>query len=211
MRRRIFSFISTHSEYLVSLTRNYIAVAGVCLIFVSGCRQQMGQQPRYRPLEQSPFFADGRSARKPVPGTVARSFRGDDPPQAVYKTSGTYSNNFPYQLTREMLARGRERFDINCAACHGLAGDGNGMIVSRGFSPPVSFHADEVRNQPIGFYFDVVTHGYGAMASYAGQVSEQDRWAIIAYIRALQLSRHATLDDLPAEERLRLTMGGEKR
>jgi mono/diheme cytochrome c family protein len=169
-----------------------------CLLF-AGCRQQMGQQPKYRPLEGSGFFDDGRSARQPVRGTVSRSLSGKEIQNAAYKQGGTYTNDFPYKLTPELLARGRERYEIDCAVCHGLAGYGDGMIVKRGFSPPPSYHRDDVRNQPVGFYFDVITNGYGAMASYAAQVSEQDRWAIIAYIRALQLSQRAAPDDVPPE------------
>ena len=180
-------------------------------LFLGGCRQQMGQQPKYRPLEASTFFADGRSAREPVRGTVARNLLGNDGVPAAFKTGNTYVVNFPYPITLELLARGQERFNIHCAPCHSQTGDGNGMIVRRGFSPPPSFHAAEVRGQPVGFYFDVITNGYGAMASYAAQVSAKDRWAIIAYIRALQLSQHTTIDNVPQEEKSRLTTGVQVR
>lgn len=186
----------------------YLLPFTLCLLF-GGCRQQMGQQPKYKPLEESDFFADERSARKPVRGTVARTYRGDDIQPAAFKSGATYSNDFPYPITQELLARGRARYEINCAVCHGLAGYGDGMIVRRGFSPPPSYHSDDVRAQPVGFYFDVITHGYGAMASYAAQVNERDRWAIIAYIRALQLSQHAAPADVPPQERARFANGGQ--
>jgi mono/diheme cytochrome c family protein len=171
----------------------------------------MGRQPKYRPLQASAFFADGRSARQSVRGTVARSLRGDDEAPLAFKTGSTYANNLPYPITLELLARGQQRFNIHCAPCHSQTGDGNGMIVRRGFSPPPSFHAAEVRDQPVGFYFDVITNGYGAMAGYTAQVTAEDRWAIIAYMRALQLSQHATIDNVPPEEKSRLTSGGPLR
>src|SRR5579885_44701 len=179
-----------------------------CLLS-AGCRQQMGQQPKYKPLEASSFFDDGRSARPPVRGTVSRSLDGKDIQSAAYKRGGAYTNDFPYQLTPQLLARGRERYEIDCAVCHGLAGYGDGMVVQRGFSASPSYHRDDVRSQPVGFYFDVITNGYGAMGSYAAQVSEQDRWAIIAYIRALQLSQRATPDDVPPDVRARFVSSSQ--
>jgi mono/diheme cytochrome c family protein len=186
--------------------------AFVCLLlFLAGCRQDMGQQPKYRPLEASTFFADGRSERQPVPGSVARNLTGDEAAPIAFKTGNTYVAAFPYPVTLELLTRGQQRFNIYCAPCHSQTGDGNGMIVRRGFIPPPSLHAAEVRSQPVGFYFDVITNGYGAMAGYAAQVNAADRWAIVAYIRALQLSQHATIDSVPAEEKSRLTDGVKPR
>jgi hypothetical protein len=177
-------------------------------LFLGGCRQDMGQQPKYRPLEASEFFADGRSAREPVRGTVARSLRGGDDVPAAFKTGNTYVESLPFPITLELLERGQQRFKIYCAPCHSAVGDGDGMIVRRGFSHPPSFHASEVRGRPVGFYFDVITNGYGAMAGYAAQLNAGDRWAVISYIRALQLSEHATIDNVPPEERSRLMNEG---
>lgn len=201
---QVFFFISAYP-------RRRACLALVSLILSAGCRQQMGQQPKYKPLEGSDFFSDGRSARKPVGGTVARTLHGGEAQPAAFKSGAAYTNDFPYPVTPELLARGRARYEINCAVCHGLAGYGDGMIVRRGFGAPPSYHRDDVRAQPVGFYFDVVTNGYGAMASYKAQVSERDRWAIIAYIRALQLSQRATVDDVPPEERSRFGGGGQQR
>lgn len=168
----------------------------------------MGEQPKYRPLQASTFFPDGRSERPPVPGTVSRSLQGDDKAPPAFKTGDTYVDSFPYPVTLDLLARGQQRFNIYCSPCHSRTGDGNGMIVLRGFSPPPSLHDPEVRGQPVGFYFDVISNGFGAMAGYGAQVNAEDRWAIIAYIRALQLSRHTTIDNVPPAERSRLTNGG---
>ncbi|MGI8654912.1 MAG: c-type cytochrome [Pyrinomonadaceae bacterium] len=180
------------------------------LMLATACAQQMSRQPKYKPLEPSAFFENNTSARPVVPGTVARNVDKENAPTIV-KNGDAYTNAFPFPLTRELLERGRERYEINCAVCHGLVGAGDGMIVQRGFSPPPSFHRDDVRAQPVGFYFDVITNGYGAMGRYGYQITARDRWAIIAYIRALQLSQHATLDDAPPEQRLKLSEGSNER
>ncbi len=180
-----------------------------CLSFAA-CAQQMSREPKFKPLEPTSFFKNNASARPVVPGTVARDYRKEDASLSVVKSGDAYTNDFPFPVTRELIERGRERYNINCAVCHSYTGDGDGMIVRRGFSPPPSFHADIVRRQPVGFYFDVITNGYGAMGRYGYQVTARDRWAIIAYIRALQLSRNATLDDVPPKERGRLTSEGNQ-
>lgn len=168
------------------------------LLFVAGCTQQMAEQPRCGPLEVSAFFADERCARQPVEGTVARGYLRLDEHLYAGRVDGQVADTLPFPLTRQVLERGQERYNIYCTPCHDHLGTGQGMIVRRGFSPPPSLHDERLRRAPLGHFFDVITHGYGAMPSYAAQVSAQDRWAIAAYIRALQLSQHATLAEVPA-------------
>lgn len=167
-----------------------------------GCNQHMAQQPSYRPFAPSDLFADGSSAR-PIPAdTVAQNGPIGDPRETTGKAAdGQDLKDIPLPVTRDLVLRGQSRFNIFCAPCHGQAGYGDGVIVERGFTPPPSFHSDTLRNAPAGHYFDVVTHGLGAMPGYAPQVPPDDRWAIIAYIRALQRSQNAMLNDVPAQER----------
>ncbi len=173
--------------------------------------QLMGQQPRYEPLEPSAFFPDGRSARDPVPGTVARGHleldahlvRGQAGPAGAGEAGGP-ATTFPFPVTAAVVARGRERFDVFCSPCHGRTGDGDGMVVRRGFLPPPTLHSEPMRRHPVGHFFQVITEGYGAMPSYARQIDPRDRWAIVAYVRALQLSQHARLSDVPEAERAAL-------
>lgn len=176
-------------------------------ILVAGCQQKMAAQPRYKPLAESSFFDDERSARPLVPGTVARGHLEADEQFYTGKSHGKPVETFPFPVTREVLARGRERFNIFCSPCHDRVGTGQGMVVKRGYRPPQSLHIDRLRRAPVGHFFDVITHGFGAMPDYAEQVPARDRWAIIAYIRALQLSQNARLADVPALERRRLLEG----
>ena len=176
----------------------------VMLIAAAGCRQKMADQPRYDPLEASGFFADGMSARPRVAGTVARGEMTSDPFFDSGKRNGQIADGFPMPVTIELVNRGHERYDIFCAQCHGRVGDGNGMIPSRGYRRPPSFHTETIRNRTTGHYFDVMTNGFGAMPPYRNQVSPQDRWAIVAYIRALQLSQNATVADVPPADRAHL-------
>ena len=158
----------------------------------------MQEMPYQRPLVQSDFYADRRSERPIIPGTVARGHLDAD---AYFYTGRIGANDgdyLPFPATQEVLARGQQRFNIYCSPCHGELGDGNGMIVQRGFKHPPSYHIDRLRRAPIGYFFDVMTNGYGAMSDYSQQVQPADRWAIAAYIRALQLSQHATEADVPA-------------
>jgi len=173
-------------------------------LLVSACQQQMADQPRVQPLQKSTFFGDERSARPLPPGTVARGELRLDDALSTGKSSGVLVDTLPIPLTLALLDRGQERFDIFCSPCHGRVGNGDGMIVRRGFRPPPSYHIDRLRQAPIGHFFDVMTNGFGAMPSYAAQVPLYDRWAIAAYIRALQLSQHAPLAYLPPAERPRL-------
>jgi mono/diheme cytochrome c family protein len=176
------------------------AVALSAVVLSAGCRQDMHDQPKYIPLRESTFFADARSARPIVAGTVARGQLHEDVLLNTGKDNGADAAVFPFAVDERVMAHGRERFNIYCSPCHGSAGFGDGMVVRRGYRAPPSFHDDRLRNVPVGHFFDVVSHGFGAMPDYAAQISAEDRWAIVAYIRALQLSEHATVNDVPAEE-----------
>jgi hypothetical protein len=182
-------------------------ILGLCGIGLAGCgyslRQDMANQPRQNPLSPSTFFPDGRSARPLPDNTVARGEIADDE-ILVPKDS----NAFPLPLTPELLERGQERYEIFCSPCHGLQGDGQGLVTMRGMKHPPSFHQDRLRAEPNGYLYDVVTNGFGAMYAYSAQIPPRDRWAIIAYVRALQLSRNAHLADLPADLREKLMAGG---
>ena len=179
------------------------------LAVLSACRQDMHDQPKYIPLRPSDFFADGRSARPLSEGTVARGYL--DANVLLYTgkgADGKPSNEFPMPVTKELLLRGQQRFNIYCSPCHDRTGSGDGMIVRRGYRRPPTYHSDRLRQQPNGYFFDVITRGFGAMPDYAAQVQPEDRWAIVAYIRALQLSQQASINDVPAADRSQL--GGAK-
>ena len=170
-----------------------------------GCRQDMHDQPRYEPLEASKFFADGMASRQLPEGTVARGHLAADTVFATGKdAAGSAVAELPMPATRELLLRGRQRFDVFCSPCHGRLGDGTGMAVRRGFKRPPSFHEDRLRDSPVGYYFDVMTHGFGVMPSYAAAIPPEDRWAIAGYVRALQLSQRAHLADLEPADRAAL-------
>jgi hypothetical protein len=169
------------------------------------CRQDMHDQPRYKPLRPSDFFPDGRSARPLIEGAVARGHLNED--TAFYTGKGPDGkplDTFPFPVTREVILRGQERFNVYCAPCHDPLGTGNGMIVRRGYRRPPSYHIDRLRTVPHGYIFDVITSGFGAMPDYAAQIEPRDRWAIVSYVRALQLSRNATINDVPADARAQL-------
>ncbi|MFN2442550.1 MAG: cytochrome c [Thermoanaerobaculia bacterium] len=182
-------------------------VAGLTL---AACRpqQQMADQPAYQPLEASDFYADGMSARKPVDGTIARGHLRDDTLLYTGRTAGAPSALYPFEITRADLERGRERFEIFCSPCHGQTGQGDGMIVRRGYRRPPSYHTDRLRELPAGHFYDVMTNGFGVMPSYAAQIPVRDRWLIAAYIRVLQLSQSAPAEAVPAEERAKLVIPG---
>jgi len=180
-----------------------MAAAGV------GCRQDMQDQPKYIPLRPSEFFADGRSERPQIEGTVARGHLNDD--AALYTGKGPDGkplDAFPFPVTREVIERGQGRFNVYCSPCHGRLGNGDGMIVRRGFRKPPSYHIDRLRQVPNGYIYDVISSGFGAMPDYAAQIAPADRWAIVAYVRALQLSQNASLNDVPAAARAGLARGG---
>lgn len=164
-------------------------------VALSACRQGMVDQQKVKPLAENAFFADARGSRVPPPHTVARGQLREDEQFYTGKIGNDLAATFPMPVTRQMLTRGQERFDIYCAVCHGATGAGNGMIVQRGFPQPPSFHEQRLRDASVGHFVDVITNGYGVMYSYASRVAPDDRWAIAAYIRALQLSQHATPTD----------------
>jgi mono/diheme cytochrome c family protein len=166
----------------------------------------MYNQPRSNPLAKSDFFADGAASRTLIPGTIAQGQLDEDDAFYHGKNGTNLVGDFPVPVTLALLERGRERYDIYCAVCHGRTGDGHGMIVQRGFPPPPSYHIDRLRQVPPGYFFDVITHGYGVMYSYAARVEPADRWAIAAYIRALQLSHNARLEDVPPADRSQLSV-----
>lgn len=179
-----------------------LLVAAVGL-FTAGCHTDMWRQPRSEPLDPSEFFADGQNNRPLVPGTIARDHLRLDNAFYTGAKSGKWVDELPVPLTKELLKRGQERFEIYCTPCHGQLGDGNGMIAHRGFQlrrPVGNYHTDRLRNMPLGHFYDVITNGYGTMYSYASRVEPQDRWAIAAYIRVLQLSQNADQADAAAAE-----------
>jgi len=205
LRHREFVF-SEQKHLCVSVSPWLIRLCVLCLlcVIVSGCRQDMHDQPKYIPLRQSAFFNDARSARPVVEGTIARGQLRDDELLYSGKVNGADAAMFPMSIDAAVMARGQQRFNIYCAPCHGRTGQGDGMVVRRGYRRPPSLHQDRLRNAPTGHFFDVMTNGFGAMPDYAAQIRAEDRWAIIAYIRALQLSEHASLADVPAADRSRL-------
>jgi mono/diheme cytochrome c family protein len=212
------------------------------LIFFSACRQDMHDQPKYKPLRPSAFFDDGRSARVPVEGTVARGQLREDSlyytgrtgqaPQSVTTGSASgavqtgvaqpatgaaagttspsmqgFANTFPFPITPEVVNRGEERFNIYCSVCHDRTGSGLGMVVRRGYRRPPALYIDRLRQAPAGYLFDVITSGFGAMPDYSAQIPPRDRWAIVAYIRALQIANQGTIADVPEQDRSRIGTG----
>lgn len=174
------------------------------MVMLCGCRPDMFNQPRNNPLSKSDFFTNGAGSRVLLPGTIARGQLHEDTAFYAGKVGTNLIAEFPVPVTRALLERGRDRYDIYCSVCHDKTGDGKGMIVQRGFPMPPSFHIDRLRQAPVGHFFDVMTQGYGVMYSYASRVEPADRWAIAEYIRALQLSHNARMQDVPAGERAKL-------
>jgi mono/diheme cytochrome c family protein len=179
------------------MSRGKTALAVIALFALTACHQKMANQARYDPLEPSDFFEDGMASRPRLAGTVARGEVGGDPYLETGKINGQEGDAFPFPVTEAVMNRGQERFNIYCSQCHGRLGDGNGMIPSRGFRRPPSFHTQTLRTAKAGHFFDVMTNGFGSMPPYRTMVPPQDRWAIVAYIRALQLSQGATMSDVP--------------
>jgi hypothetical protein len=186
----------------MSNLRKLSPLASLALFFLVGCRQDMHDQPRFKPLAKSDFYSDLRSARPPVEGTVARGQLHEDQYLYTGKVGDDPGDYMPFPVTRELLSRGQQRFNIYCSPCHSRLGDGNGMIVQRGYRAPPSYHTDRLRKAPLGHFFDVISNGFGAMPDYAAQIPVRDRWAIVAYIRALQLSQAASAADLPAGQKV---------
>ena len=188
---------------MLLLRETCVAVIVIMTVVFSGCRIDMHVQPRQNPLSRSDFFSDQRSARPPVEGTVARGQLSEDTYFYTGKVGSSPGDYMPFKVTKEVLERGRERFDIYCAPCHSRLGDGNGFVPSRGFSrKPPSYHIPRLQKAPLGYFYDVMTDGFGIMPDYASQISPQDRWNIVAYIRALQLSQSATSADVPAGQKI---------
>jgi mono/diheme cytochrome c family protein len=182
-----------------------LLLAAFACLALSGCdelHQDMATQPKNRPLSPSDFFHDGRSERPLLENTVARGSLANDELMIAKD-----SNAFPLPVDEALLERGRERYGVYCTPCHGLQGDGNGMVALRGMKLPPSYHIDRLRESPNGYFYDVITNGFGQMYGYAAQVPPRDRWAIVAYVRALQLSRHAHAAELPADLRDKLSKG----
>lgn len=190
------------------MTRPFAAACVAAAVLAAGCRQDMHDAPRYDPLEASAVLPGGAGSQPLVAGTVARGQLRDDELLYTGAVNGEPSEVFPFEITREDLERGQERFDIYCAPCHGRTGAGDGMVVQRGHRVAASYHIDRLRGMPAGYFFDVITNGFGAMPDYRSQIVPEDRWRIVAYIRALQLSHNATVDDVPAAERGQLQGAG---
>jgi len=210
MKLRLELDTGAAAQRTVARTRRSAALRAACclgaaIFLLSGCRLDMHIQPKYLPYEPTDFFSDGRSERQPVPGTIARGQLRVDELFYTGKENGTEANEFPFAITRTDLQRGRERYNIYCTPCHDYAGDGNGMIVQRGFPTPPSYHIQRLREAPVGHFFGVMTNGLGVMYSYADRVEPADRWRIAAYIRVLQLSQNATVNDVPDSERQKLS------
>ena len=175
----------------------------IATLALAGCRQDMHDQPRFKPLAKSDFYSDMRSARTPIPDTVARGQLHEDAYFYTGKVGSNPGDYVPFPITEEILTRGRERYNIYCAPCHSRVGDGNGMIPSRGFPrKPPSFHIERLQKAPLGYFFDVMTNGFGIMPDYASQISTRDRWCIVAYLRALQLSQNASSADVPSGQQV---------
>jgi mono/diheme cytochrome c family protein len=184
--------------------RLLLIVACAALGLLSSCRRDMAQQAKYKPLQAATFFENGMASRPLPPHTIPRGQLREDELYFTGRLNGQLANVFPETVTRAMLERGRERFDIYCAVCHGASGKGDGMIVRRGFPAPPSLHLDRLRTAPAGHFYDVITSGFGVMYPYAARVAPADRWAIAAYIRALQLSQNSTLADVEPAEKAQL-------
>jgi mono/diheme cytochrome c family protein len=179
----------------------HIWVGAVLLLALAGCRNDMHDQPRYKPLAESDFFSDHRAARPAIEGTVARGHLRIDEARYTGKIGGEDIDLFPIPIAKADIERGQTRFNIYCTPCHGRLGDGNGMVVLRGYRQAATYYSDKLMKAPVGHFFDVITNGFGAMPSYASRLDPDDRWRVIAYIRALQLSESAKLTDVPADKR----------
>jgi hypothetical protein len=205
---------SSHSSALGVRRSAAVFLAGVvCCLCFAACRQDMHNQPKYRPLRASEFFRDGSSARPVVEGTVARGTLQEDEAFFTGKMGTTAVTVLPFAVDEHVLDRGEERYNIYCTPCHDRTGTGKGMVVQRGYRQPPSFHDDRLRAAAPGHFFDVMTNGFGAMPDYRAQISPRDRWAIVAYIRALQLSQRAAPSDIPGGDPTKLAKpapGGER-
>ncbi len=181
-----------------------LALLALTTLVAAGCRQDMHDTPRYEAFEASASFPDGRASRTAPAGTVARGWLRDDEALYTGKVAGQIVEQFPFPIAHADLLRGQQRFNIYCTPCHGKLGDGHGMVVQRGLRQAASYHQDRLRTEKVGYFYDVITNGFGAMQGYAEQIPVRDRWLIVAYVRALQLSQHASVNDVPADQRAAL-------
>jgi mono/diheme cytochrome c family protein len=184
--------------------RSQLVVVFCALAAVSGCRQDMHDQPKYRPLRASAFFENTSSARPLVDGTIARGTLQADASFFTGKNGALFVSELPFPVTQAVLDRGQERFNIYCTPCHDATGSGNGLVVQRGYPKPQTYHSDRLRKIEAGYFFDVMTNGFGRMPDYRAQLTPRDRWNIVAYIRALQLSQHAAPSDVPGGDPTKL-------
>ena len=181
------------------MARKFVGFTALAsMLVLAGCRQDMQDQPKFFPQRGTSLFADGRSARPQVENTVARGQLHEDSYFYSGMTGGKEGDGMPFAVTPELMARGQERYNVYCTPCHSRVGNGAGMIVQRGYRPAGNFHTDRLRNAPLGHFFNVMTNGYGAMPDYSAQLTPEDRWAVVAYIRALQLSQDAKPGDASA-------------
>ena len=181
-----------------------VLVLSAIVLFAAGCRQDMHNAPRYEVFEASDSFPDGRASRSAPAGTVARGWLREDEALYTGKRDGVPVEAIPFAVTHDDLKRGQERYTIYCTPCHGQLGDGNGMVVERGLRQAANFHQDRLRQERLGYFFDVITNGFGAMQGYAEQIPVRDRWLVAGYVRALQYSQNASVNDVPPERRAEL-------
>jgi mono/diheme cytochrome c family protein len=181
-----------------------LVVGLICIAALAGCRQDMHDQPKYRPLRASAFFENTSSARPLVEGTIARGTLQTDTAFFTGKNGAMLVSELPFPVTQAVLDRGQERFNIYCTPCHDATGSGNGLVVQRGYPKPQTYHSDRLRQIEAGYFFDVMTNGFGRMPDYRAQITPRDRWNIVAYIRALQLSQHAATSDVPGGDPTKL-------
>jgi hypothetical protein len=194
--------VERRGKSVVMARVRYIPVLGAmaAMLVLAGCRQDMHDQPKFFPQRGTDFYADGRSVRPQVENTVARGQLHEDTYFYSGLNNGVEGNTYPFAVTMDVLQRGQERYNVYCTPCHSRVGNGEGMIVQRGYRPAGDFHSERLRNAPLGHFFSVMTNGYGAMPDYAAQVTPADRWAIVAYIKALQLSQNATAADVAGHQ-----------
>jgi len=188
----------------MTFRRSGVSLVAALALFGWACRQDMHDAPRYEPFEASAVFADGSASRTPPAGTVARGWLREDEALYTGKVNGQLVEAVPFAVTHDDLKRGQERFNIYCTPCHGRLGDGQGMVVQRGLRQAASYHQDRLRQERIGYFYDVITNGFGAMQGYAEAVPVRDRWLIASYVRALQYSQYAPVNDVPADRRSEL-------
>ncbi len=194
----------TQARRRAELSGSLLAITSQACSSVSGCRQDMHDQPKYRPLRASAFFENTSSARPLVDGTIARGTLQTDASFFTGKNGALFASELPFPVTEAVLDRGQERFNIYCTPCHDATGSGNGLVVQRGYPKPQTYHSDRLRKIEAGYFFDVMTNGFGRMPDYRAQLTPRDRWNIVAYIRALQLSQHAAASDVPGGDPTKL-------